>query len=111
MNLSDSDGHPLTKARSRRGFLAQAGLQGLAWILATRTCPAIRADEKPASEGKTRLDNEGVFRSATEMARMVRAKAISAEELVKAYLARISQVNGALNAVCQIDEAGALAAA
>jgi amidase len=103
--------YSLAKTSSRRTFLAQAALQGLGLIVATRTAPAIQSGQASINERGTKRDGDVILRSATEMARMVRAKTISAEELVRAHLARISQVNGALNAICQVDEAGALAAA
>jgi amidase len=52
-----------------------------------------------------------IYRSASEMVRLIRSRSISSEELVRAHLSRISEVNPKLNAVCQIDEKGALAAA
>lgn len=52
-----------------------------------------------------------IYRSASELARLIRAKSISSEEIVRACLARIAEVNPKLNAVCQVDEKGALAAA
>jgi amidase len=58
-----------------------------------------------------RTSDELVFRSVTELARMIRAKQISSQELVRAFLHRIDTVNRQLNAVCQLDREGALAAA
>ena len=55
--------------------------------------------------------DEILFSSATEMAALVRSKQVSAEELVRAHLHRIGQVNPALNAVCKVDADGALEAA
>jgi amidase len=52
-----------------------------------------------------------IYRSASELASLIRSRQISSEELVRAYLVRISEVNPKLNAVCQLDEKGALAAA
>ncbi len=47
------------------------------------------------------------FRSATELAAAIRARRVSAGELVEAHLARIARHNPALNAICTLDEAGA----
>src|SRR5215207_9396552 len=43
------------------------------------------------------------FRSATELARMIRDKKISARELCEAHLRRITAVNARLNAIFQVD--------
>ena len=50
-----------------------------------------------------------VFASATELARLVRAKEISPVELVEAHLARIEALNPALNAYVGLDTDRALA--
>jgi amidase len=49
--------------------------------------------------------------SATEMARLVRAKAVSPVELVEAHLDRIARVNPALHAFAHLDAEGARAQA
>jgi len=49
--------------------------------------------------------------SATALAREIRAHRVSAEEVVSAYLRRIEEVNGRLNAVVQLPAEEALAAA
>ncbi len=49
--------------------------------------------------------------TATELARAISSKRVSATEAVRAYLARIERMNGALNAVVTLDAEGALAAA
>jgi amidase len=43
-----------------------------------------------------------IYRSAGELARMIREKEVSSEEVVRAHLARIDAVNPALNAVVQL---------
>ncbi len=48
------------------------------------------------------------FLSATEMARRVRARAVSPVELAQAHLDRIAQENPNLNAYVQVDAAGAM---
>jgi amidase len=96
---------------SRRSFLRHATTRGLAIILSTKIAPSIiwAAEKSPQNHAATR--NDLIFRSASELARLIRSKTISSEELVRACLDRISAVNQKLNAVCQIDEKGALAAA
>lgn len=102
---------PSPRPASRRSFLAAAAWRGLAGILATRLAPSIiRAAVQGGADPQGRKE-ELIFRSASELARLIRSRSISSEELVRAYLARIFEVNPRLNAVCQIDEKGALAAA
>ena len=47
------------------------------------------------------------FSSATELAAAIRARRVEAREVVELYLSRIAKHNGALNAVCTLDAAGA----
>jgi amidase len=47
------------------------------------------------------------FSSAVELAAAIRARRVEARELVELYLTRIGKHNGALNAVCTLDAAGA----
>ncbi len=56
-------------------------------------------------------DGDLMFRSAGELAAMVRAGEVSARELAQTSLERIEELNPALNAFVQIDEEGALEAA
>ena len=56
-------------------------------------------------------DSQLMFRSAIELAGMVRAGEISATELVQTSLDRIAELNPALNAFVDVDEEGALRAA
>lgn len=55
--------------------------------------------------------NDLVYRSAGELARIVREREASAVEVVEAHLAQIAQHNPALNAVVTLDADGALAQA
>ncbi|MBN9386787.1 MAG: amidase [Chloroflexi bacterium] len=55
--------------------------------------------------------SELIFASATALARMVREREISSEELVKAFLARIETANPKINAVVQLRAEQALAEA
>lgn len=56
-------------------------------------------------------DADLMFRSAAELAAMVRAGEVSARELAQTSLERIEELNPALNAFVQVDEDGALEAA
>jgi amidase len=56
-------------------------------------------------------DDDLMFRSAIELAGMVRLGEVSASELVRTSLERIEELNPALNAFVEVDEAGAVAAA
>jgi amidase len=56
-------------------------------------------------------DDDLMFRSAVELAGMVRLGEVSASELVRTSLERIEELNPALNAFVEVDEVGALAAA
>jgi amidase len=56
-------------------------------------------------------DDDVCFRSATELAAMLRAREISARELLEAHLDRIDRFNPAVNAVVTLDAEGARAAA
>jgi len=47
------------------------------------------------------------FSSAAELAAALRARRISARELIELHLARIARHNPSLNAICTLDEAGA----
>lgn len=48
-----------------------------------------------------------VFASATSMTRALRAKAISARELLDVHLDRVAATNGSINAIVALDEEGA----
>ena len=56
-------------------------------------------------------DDDVCFRSATELAAMLRTREISARELLDAHLDRIDRFNPAVNAVVTLDVDGARAAA
>lgn len=57
------------------------------------------------------MSAELAYTSATELVLRYRAKQLSPVEVTQAVLARIRQLNPALNAYCFVDEEGALAAA
>jgi amidase len=100
-----------TSKTSRRSFLRHTATRGLAIILSTKIAPSITWAAEKAPQNQPVRKNDLIFRSASELAGLIRSKTISSEELVRAYLDRISAVNPKLNAVCQLDEKGALAAA
>src|SRR5246127_6005958 len=56
-------------------------------------------------------DSDLLFRSATELAALVREGELSARELVETSLERIEELNPSLNAFVDVDAEGALAAA
>src|SRR6185369_829837 len=97
---------------SRRSFLADAAMRGLAVLCSTKIAPSItRAAEKGGGDSQPGSEEDLIYHSASQLARLIRSRSVSSEELVRAYLSRIAEVNPKLNAVCQIDEKGALAAA
>lgn len=51
--------------------------------------------------------NEIVFKSAVELAQMIRDRKVSAIEVIEAYLEQIARCNSKLNAICIADEANA----
>src|SRR3954463_15660042 len=82
------------KNMNRREFLGTVGAVGSAVALAG--C---------ASDGKSaRLAGAGASTSASAstLARAIRAKDISSQELVEAHLRRIAEVNPKLNAIVQL---------
>lgn len=80
-------------------------------MISTGIAPSIiGADAKSEKDLPWKKENI-IYRSATELAGLIRSKTVSSEEVVRAFLARIAEVNSKLNAVCQLDEKNALAAA
>ncbi|WP_448641626.1 amidase [Geodermatophilus sp. URMC 63] len=59
----------------------------------------------------TPADDDLCFRPATELAALVRAREVSARELLEAHLARIGRVDPQVNAIVTLDAEGACAAA
>lgn len=93
---------------TRREVLAEAlAIGGLGTVaLALSGCATVTAGEQSAT-----LEEPLCFSTASQFARAIRSRRISAEEAVTACLDRIAAVNPALNAVVQLDRDGALAAA
>src|ERR1041385_6664675 len=73
--------------------------------------PISSQETAPCRLRRAMSDGELMFRSAVELAAMVRAGEVSARELAQASLERIEELNPALNAFVQVDEEGALQAA
>src|SRR5205809_6823059 len=94
---------------SRRSFLLDVTVRGLAAMFSARIAPSITHAAEKGDQDPPGKKDDLIYRSAAELARLIRSRSISSQELVRAYLSRISQVNPKLNAVCQIDEKGALA--
>ena len=88
---------------SRRDFLKKSA-SGMAGLLAIPLESAHNGKNLPAPDPL-------LFKSATELLDLIRAKRISAQELAKIHLDRIRSINPSINAVCQLDEPGALKAA
>jgi amidase len=51
--------------------------------------------------------NDLVFRTAHQLAEMIRNREVSAIEVVDAHLAQIAKYNSKLNAICTLDEENA----
>src|SRR5437870_10376625 len=88
---------------SRREFLAQLGRGSAAVTLTACTSiallpPTVQAEDKPTKLKKDEL----IYVSASALAKAIRAKEVSSEEVVNAYLQRIEAVNPKLNAVVQL---------
>jgi amidase len=72
---------------------------------------AVRDGAVSRVRGETVSDSDLMFRSASELAGMVRGGEVSARELAQISLERIEELNPALNAFVQVDADVALAAA
>lgn len=62
-----------------------------------------------SATGVRTTDDELCFTPATELARMLRDKQVSARELLEAHLSRIERVNPRINAIVTLDAEGARA--
>ena len=103
LTLVGTAGGPLLARRApRRVGRLRAALRDRRGVFAGgRGChPLVRPDERPVAAGRRGGDvTELVDRSAVELASMIRAREISARELLAACLDRIDAVNPTLNAV------------
>lgn len=87
-----------TQQISRRRFLALSGTGSAVAMLATAPpawAESTATSPQPASNPLTSV-------SATALAKAIRGKQVSAEEVVDAYLKRIEAVNPKLNAIVQL---------
>ena len=91
---------------SRREFMVLLGKGSAAATLAPLLPLAAQAEAQP-----TKSAGELIYASATALAKAIREKQVSAEEVVNAYLRRIAAVNPKLNAVVQLTAEAARAQA
>ena len=68
-------------------------------------------DQKATNTTSSQLTNPVYYASATAIAKAIRNKEISSEEITKAYIKRIKEVNPKINAVVQLAAKEALASA
>ena len=94
---------------SRRNFIGQ----GITCVLASvfKSQRFVSAAEPSETRPVASVSHELIYRSAAELARLIRAKTVSSEEIVRAHLNRIVAVNPRISAVVQLDSIGALKAA
>jgi amidase len=94
---------------SRRNFIGR----GTACVLASvfQGQHFVSAADPTGAKPIAPVSNKLIYRSATELARLIRARTVSSGEVVQAHLDRIAAVNPRLRAVVQLDSAGALKAA
>lgn len=95
---------PTTLRRGRRDFIARSFSGGLGALLASQASPALLSSNARAAESSAFLKSKDTSEvltqcSATKLAELIRAKSVSATEVVHAYIQRIEQVNQDLNAV------------
>jgi amidase len=96
---------------SRRKFLKQLGKGGAAAIFIAHSPVSLPSSLARAEDKSTKPQDEWIYTSATALAKAIRAKEISSEEVVNAYLRRVEAVNSKLNAVVQFTAEAALAQA
>ena len=86
--------------QSRRSFLRQAGYGTAAVFVASSMLSRLRAAEGTAGYlASSDATDDPLYMSATKLAGLIRAKKISAVEVVKLHIARIEAVNPKINAV------------
>ena len=91
---------------TRREFMSLAGSAGIAGVMTEE--PSSPAQAKAPVRAGTEL----CFKDAVELARMIRAREVSAAEVMTAFLAQIKRVNPKVNAICTfIGEEAAMRAA
>jgi amidase len=95
---------------SRRTFLALLSSGGTSAVLAA--CQNTNTSISPSQPQSASLKHsELIYASATTLAKAIRSKQVSSEEVVRAYVERIEAVNPKLNAVVQLTAETALAQA
>src|SRR5262245_34574586 len=77
---------------------------GIGWSTTHVTSTAELPLSRNIDAGEPTTMNELLSLSAVKMAELVRTKEVSSEELVRAHLERIDQVNPSINAVVHIAE-------
>ena len=95
--------------RDRREFLKLSARLSAAVIAGGAVVS--RLDPSSANAGDLVASDEICFQSATSLAKAIRTKRLSSEEVVRAFIARIEKVNPIINAVCQLASESALRAA
>src|SRR5690606_23810377 len=89
------------KSRRRRSKYCTAGFRSLNRATNSIQLPICHWLQMSRTNTNSGDHQELVFLSATKLARLIRAKEISAVEAVTAYYARIDAVNPKINAVVQ----------
>ncbi len=98
---------------SRRSFLRRSSTALATAFVASSLLSRLRAAESSAATYLASSDksDDPLYMSATKLAALIRAKKISASEVVKLHLARIDAVNPKINAVVALCAERALAEA
>jgi amidase len=86
---------------SRRQFLALLGSSSAATVLASCQSTTPLSLSSQATNKPTR-PTELIYLSATDLARAIRQRKVSAEEVINAYLQRIEAINPKINAIVQL---------
>ncbi|MEP7342833.1 MAG: amidase family protein [Acidobacteriota bacterium] len=95
-----------TSQPAHREFMSVVGAPGAVEVVAGDESPAITANQAEAKVVDL------CFKNAVELARMIRAREISATEVMAAFLAQIKRINPQVNAICTfIGEEAAMRAA
>lgn len=111
-SLHEPQPHPAAHhGVSRRTFLALLQSSGAAAALASCTSTETTPPATSSPALPSLKQGELIYASATTLAKAIRTKQVSSEEVVKAYVDRIEAVNPKLNAVVQFIAETALAQA
>jgi amidase len=93
---------PESLSLSRREFLAQLAKGSATAMLTTCTPLTLWPSSVQAEATPTQSTDELLYASAAALAKAIREKKVSSEEVVSAYLRRIEEVNPKLNAIVQL---------